>query len=189
MKQIKLKQDISLTLEDNIHESMKQRKSILKISNQVEIYYLNSDLILYVEADGNYCDIHLTDGDVLKTVGFQRAEVARMIDAQLQSDEASKFALVGKRFLINLEHIQYINPSQQNLTFDINHHGTCQKKAIRISVNALKNLRLSLDEMSVAIPRAYNSVAASHNGFVNHIITKPVVKNYDIEEDDVMILG
>ena len=69
MKQINLKQNISLTFEDNLQDSMKQRKNILKISNQTEIYYLNSDLILYVEADGNYCDIHLTDGDVLKTVG------------------------------------------------------------------------------------------------------------------------
>ena len=65
MKQINLKQNISLTFEDNLQDSMKQRKNILKISNQTEIYYLNSDLILYVEADGNYCDIHLTDGDVL----------------------------------------------------------------------------------------------------------------------------
>lgn len=157
MKQINLKQNISLTFEDNLQDSMKQRKNILKISNQTEIYYLNSDLILYVEADGNYCDIHLTDGDVLKTVGFQRAEVARMIDTQLLTEDASKFALVGKRFLVNITHIQYINASQQQLIFDINHFGTCQKKAIKISVNALRNLRLSLDEVVVIAPKTYNS--------------------------------
>lgn len=189
MKQINLKQNISLTFEDNLQDSMKQRKNILKISNQTEIYYLNSDLILYVEADGNYCDIHLTDGDVLKTVGFQRAEVARMIDTQLLTEDASKFALVGKRFLVNITHIQYINASQQQLIFDINHFGTCQKKAIKISVNALRNLRLSLDEVVVIAPKTYNSLSATNNGFVNHIMTKPVVKNYDIDEDEVMILG
>lgn len=189
MKQINLKQNISLTFEDNLQDSMKQRKNILKISNQAEIYYLNSDLILYVEADGNYCDIHLTDGDVLKTVGFQRAEVARMIDTQLLTEDASKFALVGKHFLVNITHIQYINASQQQLIFDVNHFSTCQKKAIKISVNALRNLRLSLDEVVVIAPKTYNSLSATNNGFVNHIMTKPVFKNYDIDEDEVMILG
>ena len=40
MKQIKLKQDISLTLEDNIHESMKQRKSHNRFRNYRRMKFL-----------------------------------------------------------------------------------------------------------------------------------------------------
>lgn len=189
MKQINLNQSLSLTLDDI--PSMKQTNKTLKASNQSEVYYLNSDLILYVEADGNYCNIHLTDGDILKTVGFQRAEIARMIESQLSSDVVCKFALVGKSFLVNIEHIMYINATRQQLIFDVNHADSCKKQTIKASVNALRNLREVLDEASnTLIAKVTHSIECKPKGFVNHISTsKPIIRNYDINEDEVMLLG
>ena len=145
MKKLNFNQKISFTIED-IPTTIKQETKILKVGNQSEIYYLNSDLILYIEADGNYCDIHLVDGDVLKTVGFQRAEIARMMDVQLATDVACNFALIGRSYLVNLSHIMYINAPQQCLMFDVNYVDSCMKKSIKVSVNALRSLRVLLEE-------------------------------------------
>ena len=190
MKRINFNQKISFTIED-MPTTMKQDKKTLKVSNQSEIYYLNSDLILYIEADGNYCDIHLVDGDVLKTVGFQRSEIARMMDVQLESDVACNFALIGRSYLVNLSHIMYINAPQQCLMFDVNYADSCTKKSIKVSVNALRNLRVSLEEMPQRRAlRASQYVEAANRGFVEHIAKqKIVVKNYDIDEDEVLVLG
>lgn len=190
MKQFNLNQKISFTIED-IPNSMKQQNKILKIGNQTEIYYLNSDSILYIEADGNYCNIHLVDGDVLKTIGFQRAEIARMMDAQLPLYEVSNFALIGRSYLVNLSHIMYINAPQQCLMFDVNHPDSCCKKSIKVSVNALRSLRISLEEMpQKRALRASQSVDITNRGFIGHIDSQRVVlKDYDIDEDEILILG
>lgn len=190
MKQLNFNQKISFTIED-IPNFMKQSSKILKVGNQTEIYYLNSDSILYIEADGNYSNIYLVDGDVLKTIGFQRAEIARMMDAQLHSDVACNFALIGRSYLINLSHIMYINASQQCLMFDVNHPDSCCKKSIKVSVNALRNLRASLEEIpQKRALRASQSVDIVNRGFVGHIESQKVgLKDYDIDEDEVLILG
>ena len=190
MKRINFNQKISFTIED-MSTTMKQDKKTLKVSNQSEIYYLNSDLILYIEADGNYCDIHLVDGDVLKTVGFQRAEIARMMDVQLDADVACNFALIGRSHLVNLSHIMYINAPQQCLMFDVNHIDSCSKKSIKVSVNALRSLRTLLEEAPQRRAlRASQYVEMANRGFVEHIAKqKVVVKDYDIDDDEVLILG
>ena len=66
---VSLMQQIAISVESE-PSTMKTRNRILEISNQNEVYYIHPETILYVEADGNYCDIHLTDGDVLETVSF-----------------------------------------------------------------------------------------------------------------------
>lgn len=171
--------------------TMKPINKTLKVSNQSEVYYLNSDLILYLEADGNYCDIHLTDGDILKTIGFQRAEIARMMESQLSTEVVCKFALVGKSFLVNTEHIMYINATRQQLLFDVNQPDSCQKKTIKASINALRNLRNALEESTnILTAKVTHTIECKPKGFVNHIATtKPTVRNYDIDDDEVMILG
>ena len=190
MKHLNFNHKISLSIED-IPNSMRQLNKILKIGNQTEIYYLNSDSILYIEADGNYCNIHLVDGDVLKTVGFQRAEIARMMDSQLALDVVCNFALIGRSYLINLSHIMYINAPQQCLMFDVNHPDSCCKKSIKVSVNALRNLRSSLEEIpQKRALRASHCVDITNRGFVGHMESQKVLlKNYDIDEDEVLILG
>jgi len=191
-----LKLNVSLTQQIAVSVSgskpkMTTKKKILEISNQNEVYYLHPETILYVEADGNYCDIHLTDGDVLETVSFQRAEIARKIDTQLPREVASMFSLLGKPYLVNIEHIMHINAQRQQLTFDINQPGTCKKKSIKATPTALRNLRQALDEpIIVSLPKTQKERKVN-GGFANYMTTSSSKKNknYDIEDDEVMILG
>jgi len=176
--------------------AMRKDVNVLELGNKNEIYYLKPSSILYVEADGNYCNIHLTDGDVLETVSFQRAQIARMIEGQLPKGNAQMFSLLGKTFLINNHYIMHINAQKQTLTFDINQPGTCKKISIKVTANALRNLRDMLDEPGN--DDAYEYPARRNNnlqsrGFANHLDSSArkadKVKNYEIGDDDVMILG
>ena len=172
-----------------VNKDMRQRNKILEISNQNEVYYLQPQTILYVEADGNYCDIHLTDGDVLETVCFQRAEIARKIEMQLTVDLVRMFSLVGKSFLVNIDHIMHINVHKQQLTFDTSHPGTCKKKSIKVSANALRSLRQALNKPQARVLQK-QSDRMIKGGFTNYITSSASCdKNYDIEEDEVLMLG
>ncbi|MCR5312514.1 MAG: hypothetical protein K6E54_02490 [Bacteroidaceae bacterium] len=188
--QVSLTQQIEVSVGKSTLD-MRGNNKIIEISNQNEVYYLRPDTILYVVADGNYCDIHLTDGDILETVSFQRAEIARKIDKQLSMDLSSKFALVGKPYLVNLEHIMYINVQHQQLTFDINQPGTCKKKSIKASTNALRNLRQALDTDSMST--SFAPVASErkiNGGFAQYLsAVSNANKTYETGEDEVMILG
>ena len=44
--------------------------TILTIKNKNEVLYLRQDNILFIQADGNYCDIHLADGGVINTLTY-----------------------------------------------------------------------------------------------------------------------
>lgn len=186
---VSLSQQIAVSVGGRTSE-MKAKNRILEISNQNEAYYLRPDNILYVVADGNYCDIHLTDGDVLETVSFQRAEIARKIDTQLSRDLASNFSLVGKSYLVNIEHIMHINAQHQQLTFDINMPDTCKKKAIKATSNALRNLRQALEETSAAGIMATTSERRVNGGFAQYLSSESAKDvDYEIGDDDVMMLG
>lgn len=163
----------------------------LEICNQDEAYYLRPENILYVKADGNYCDIHLTDGDVLESVSCQRAEIARMIDTQLPSCLSQKFALLGRSYLVNVEHIMYVNAGKQTLAFDINQPGMCKKQTIKISTEALRNLRISLEGLFNVMQSSnmMETGGAINGGFTDYMATPQKEKNYDTQEDEVKILG
>jgi DNA-binding LytR/AlgR family response regulator len=68
---------------------------VLTIKNKSEVLYLHLSNILYIQADGNYCDIYLADGGVLNTLTYQRAEIAKMMDEQIPEDIRKRFVLVG----------------------------------------------------------------------------------------------
>lgn len=221
---------IGINNRENI-QTMKQKGKYLELSNQNEVYYLNPENLLYVKADGNYCDIHLTDGDVLETLSFQRAEIARKIEEQLNYSQASKFSLIGRSYLVNIEHIMYINAVKQQLTFDINLPGQCKKKTIKASTGALRALRSVFESPSQQILAPINCTDADplydslfsvstderqerkrrsfsgckSGGFIQKLTTReqtnesvhcqrknlevPQKSSYEIQEDEILILG
>lgn len=196
LQQINEKLTVNISLSQQIElqtlETMPRPKNrILRISNQNEVYFLHPETILYVEADGNYCNIHLTDGDILNSVGFQRSEVAKKMGDQLEKDILSKFVLVGRSFLVNIEHILVLNTPQQKLIFDVNDLETKRKKRIGPSVDALRKLRSYLDANGTYLPAPQEVTAnVPAAGFVNHMVQKAKVEpNYDIEDDDILPLG
>lgn len=112
-------------------------KKILTIRNKSEVLYLPTDSILFIQADGNYCDVHLTDGDVINTLTYQRAEIARMMDEQLPAHIRRRFMLLGRSYMVNTDYVLRIQPSKQQLTFGVNLFGTTKKVTIKATTKAL----------------------------------------------------
>lgn len=113
---------------------------VLTIKNKSEVLYLHLSNILYIQADGNYCDIYLADGDVLNTITYQRAEIAKMMDEQIPEDIRKRFVLVGKSYMVNTDYVLRIQPSKQLLTFMVNQFGTTRKVSIKVTTKALTKL-------------------------------------------------
>lgn len=113
---------------------------VLTIKNKSEVLYLPLSNILYIQADGNYCDIYLADGGVLNTLTYQRAEIAKMMDEQIPENIRKRFVLVGKSYMVNTDYVLRIQPSKQLLTFMVNQFGTTRKVSIKVTTKALTKL-------------------------------------------------
>jgi DNA-binding LytR/AlgR family response regulator len=121
-------------------------KAVLIIKNKSEVLYLRLNDILYIQADGNYCNINLADGGVINTLTYQRAEIARMLEEQLPNDVIGRFALLGRSYLINTDYVLRIQPSKQLLTFRVNKYGTIKKISIKATANALQQLEILMEK-------------------------------------------
>ena len=121
-------------------------KAVLIIKNKSEVLYLRLNDILYIQADGNYCNINLADGGVINTLTYQRAEIARMLEEQLPNDVIGRFALLGRSYLINTDYVLRIQPSKQLLTFRVNKYGTIKKISIKATANALQQLEIVMEK-------------------------------------------
>lgn len=126
-----------------------KEQPVLTIKNKSEVLYLRQDNILYILADGNYCNIYLTDGGVINTLTYQRAEIARMMDEQLTADCRKHFMLLGRSYMVNTDYILRIQPSKQLLTFSVNRLGTTGKITIQATSKALTKL---LEEIEKTTP-------------------------------------
>ena len=116
------------------------KELVLTIKNKSEVLYLRLCNILYIQADGNYCDIYLADGGVLNTLTYQRAEIAKMMDEQIPEGIRKRFVLVGKSYMVNTDYVLRIQPSKQLLTFMVNLFGTTRKVTIKVTAKALTKL-------------------------------------------------
>lgn len=125
---------------------------ILTIKNKSEVLYLRLDNILYIQADGNYCDIYLADGGVINTLTYQRAEIARMMDEQLEAEDRKKFALLGRAYMVNTDYVLRIQPNKQVLTFRVNRFGTTRKMTIKATAKALTALAEEMENSAFRTP-------------------------------------
>lgn len=119
---------------------MKNVQPLLTIKNKSEVINLPLNNVLYIQADGNYCNIYFADGSVLNTLTYQRAEIARMMDEQLQEEDRRDFVILGKSYLINKNYVLRIQPSRLLLTFQVNRFGTTKKISIKATAKALNLL-------------------------------------------------
>ena len=119
---------------------------MLTIKNKSEILFLRLDDILYIQADGNYCNIYLADGGVINTLTYQRAEIARMLEEQLSKDALSRFALLGRSYLINTDYVLRIQPGKQLLTFRVNKFGSTKKISIKATTKALQEIECYIEK-------------------------------------------
>jgi DNA-binding LytR/AlgR family response regulator len=119
---------------------------MLTIKNKSEILFLRLDDILYIQADGNYCNIYLADGGVINTLTYQRAEMARMLEEQLSKEALSRFALLGRSFLVNTDYVLRIQPGKQLLTFRVNKFGSTKKISIKATTKALQEIECFIEK-------------------------------------------
>ena len=119
---------------------------MLTIKNKSEILFLRLDDILYIQADGNYCNIYLADGGVINTLTYQRAEMARMLEEQLSKEALSRFALLGRSYLVNTDYVLRIQPGKQLLTFRVNKYGSTKKISIKATTKALQEIECFIEK-------------------------------------------
>ena len=118
------------------------------IKNKSEVLYLQLDDILYIQADGNYCNIILVDGGVINTLTYQRAEIARMMEEQMPDYIRKRFVLVGRSYMVNTDYVLRIQPSKQLLTFRVNRFGTTKKITIKATTKALDLLAAEMEKQT-----------------------------------------
>lgn len=112
---------------------------ILKISTSVGLFRVPTDDIAYIEASGNYSDVHLFNGEEV-TMTFQ---LHYFVEA-LEKLKQNFFTRVGKSLIVNKNFVYSINvPSQDLKLMD---HRMCQGFKLKASKEALKELKNILEQ-------------------------------------------
>ena len=88
-------------------------KEKLLIHTVNEAYSFNPNQIVCIEADGNYCNLHLSNGNEY-LLSFQLGQVESMIKEQLSYSNHS-FVRVGKSLIINMDELVCANITKQTL--------------------------------------------------------------------------
>lgn len=112
---------------------------ILKISTSVGLFRVPTDDIAYIEASGNYCDVHLFNGESV-TMTFQ---LHYFVEA-LEKLKQNFFARVGKSLIVNKNFVYSINITNQDLK--LMDHRMSQWFKLRASKEALKELKNILEQ-------------------------------------------
>ena len=103
------------------------------------LFRVPTEDIAYIEASGNYCDVHLFNGEV-ETMTFQ---LHYFVEA-LSKLKQNFFARVGKSLIVNKNFVYSINISSQDLK--LMDHRMHQKFKLKASKEALKDLKTVLEE-------------------------------------------
>lgn len=111
----------------------------LKISTSVGLFRVPTDDIVYIEASGNYSDVHLFNGEVV-TMTFQ---LHYFVEA-LSKLKQNFFARVGKSLIVNKNFVYSINITCQDLK--LMDHRVNKAFKLRASKEALKELKTVLEQ-------------------------------------------
>ena len=111
-------------------------KKYLYLNSRDEFYKVDISKIVYFEADGNYTNFVLCNK--LKGVVLMNLSQMRTMLSESLKEEASIFARIGKRFIINLNYVYHIEVLRQKLTLS---DGEVFAYQLPISKEALKKLK------------------------------------------------
>lgn len=112
---------------------------ILKISTSVGLFRVPTDDIAYIEASGNYSDVHLFNGESM-TMTFQ---LHYFVEA-LEKLKQNFFVRVGKSLIVNKNFVYSINIANQDLK--LMDHRMNHVFKLRASKEALKELKSILEQ-------------------------------------------
>ena len=85
----------------------------VSISTNTDLLRFPSDVLMYIEADGNYSILYTKDGK-RRQVPFQLGQLEHMIEVQLGYDE-SPFMRAGKSLIVNMDFIYELDLTDLNL--------------------------------------------------------------------------
>ena len=127
-------------------------KEKLLIHTVNEAYSFNPDQIICIEADGNYCNLHLSNGNEY-LLSFQLGQVESIIKEQLSYSNHS-FVRVGKSLIINMDELICVNITRQTLEMN---QSSGEKMLFNASREALKKLmNLLVENKKKGIVRSIN---------------------------------
>ena len=111
-------------------------KKYLYLNSRDEFYKVDISKIVYFEADGNYTNFVLCNK--LKGVVLMNLSQMQTVLTESLKEEASIFARIGKRFIINLNYVYHIEVLRQKLTLS---DGEVFAYQLPVSKEALKKLK------------------------------------------------
>lgn len=121
-------------------------KELIFSNSGTELLKVHPEDIIYIEADGNYCRMHLRGG-FEQQLWFNRQRFISIISKQLR-DEKPTFIVVGRSYIINLAYIFRINPVQSELIlFDSSKPEQISLHASQEALNKLKKEILILNHV------------------------------------------
>lgn len=116
----------------------------LYINSRDEFLRLDIHQIVYLEADGNYTNI--VSANKLKSVVSMTLGKMQDVLSERLKEQASVFARVGKRYIINLRYVHTISILRQKLILSDDFSFIFQ---LDISKDALKALKVNFIELAV----------------------------------------
>ena len=155
-------------------------KEKLLIHTVNEAYSFNPNQVICIEADGNYCNLHLSNGNEY-LLSFQLGQVESMIKEQL-SYSSHSFVRVGKSLIINMDELVCVNITKQTLEMS---QPSGERMLFNASREALKKL------MNFLIENKKNGMVRSINMRPSPIRGGGVLRGHKqtmIDDNDIRVI-
>lgn len=155
-------------------------KEKLLIHTVNEAYSFQPDQVICVEADGNYCNLHLSNGNEY-LLSFQLGQVESIIKEQLSYTNHS-FVRVGKSLIINMDELICVNITKQTLEMN---QPSGEKMLFNASREALKKL------MNLLVENKKNGMVRSINMRTIHAKGSGLLRGHKqtmIDDNDVRVI-
>lgn len=135
-------------------------KEKLLIHTVNEAYSFNPNQIICIEADGNYSNLHLSNGNEY-LLSFQLGQVENIIKEQLSYSNHS-FVRVGKSLIINMDELICVNITKQTLEMN---QPSGERLLFNASREALKKLmNFLIENKKNGMVRSINIRSVHANG-------------------------
>lgn len=139
-------------------------KEKLLIHTVNEAYSFNPNQVICIEADGNYSNLHLSNGNEY-LLSFQLGQAENIIKEQLSYSNHS-FVRVGKSLIINMDELICVNITKQTLELN---QPSGERLLFNASREALKKLmNFLIDNNKSGMVRSINmrSIQTKGNGLL-----------------------
>ena len=145
-----------------------------------EAYSFQPDQVICIEADGNYCNLHLSNGNEY-LLSFQLGQVESIIKEQLSYTNHS-FVRVGKSLIVNMDELICVNITKQTLEMN---QPSGEKLLFNASREALKKL------MNLLIENKKNGMVRSINMRSVHAKGSGLLRGHKqtmIDDNDIRVI-